>query len=63
MPWGEYFVVPENLWEAIEETPWTRWSEYSEIKDISIFYIPLMHSLNTRIAAESLAPSGRGGVR
>jgi DNA repair photolyase len=26
MPWGEYFVVPENLWEAIEETPWTRWS-------------------------------------
>ncbi|HKZ59499.1 MAG TPA: radical SAM protein [Candidatus Thermoplasmatota archaeon] len=24
--WGEYFMVPENLDEAIEETPWERWA-------------------------------------
>jgi DNA repair photolyase len=24
--WGEYFMVPENLTEAIEETPWAKWA-------------------------------------
>lgn len=24
--WGDYFLVPENLDEAIEKTPWERWS-------------------------------------
>jgi DNA repair photolyase len=24
--WGEYFMVPDNLAEAIEETPWERWA-------------------------------------
>ena len=24
--WGEYFMVPENLAEAIEQTPWAKWA-------------------------------------
>jgi len=26
MKWGDYFLVPSNLGEAIERTPWTRWA-------------------------------------
>ncbi len=25
--WGDYFLVPENLQEAIESTPWDRWAQ------------------------------------
>jgi len=26
LKWGDYFLVPSNLEEAIEKTPWTRWA-------------------------------------
>jgi len=58
--WGEYFMVPENLSEAIEETPWAKWAG-SEVMLSSMHdpYLPTLAPFARRILEIALA----AGVR
>ena len=56
--WGEYFMIPENLDEAIEETPWERWAG-SEVMLSSMHdpYLPTLAGFARTILEQAL-PAG-----
>jgi DNA repair photolyase len=56
--WGEYFIVPENLDEAIEETPWERWAGKEVM--LSSMHDPYLPQLATyaRSILEHALPAG-----
>jgi DNA repair photolyase len=56
--WGNYFLVPENLDEAIEKTPWGRWKG-KEVMMSSTHdpYLPTLASAARRILERAL-PAG-----
>ncbi|TET90299.1 MAG: radical SAM protein [Methanomassiliicoccales archaeon] len=57
-PWGNYFLVPENLDRAIERTPWQRW-QGKEVM-MSSTHDPYLPELapKTRIILEHALPEG-----
>src|SRR5207247_70871 len=56
--WGDYFMVPENLDEAIEDTPWEKWAG-KEVMLSSMHdpYLPQLASW-TREILERALPAG-----
>ncbi len=58
LKWGDYFLVPSNLKEAIEQTPWSRWAG-KEVMMSSTHdpYLPKLAS-HAREILEHALPSG-----
>lgn len=56
--WGDYFLVPENLEEAIDRTPWSRWAG-REVMMSSTHdpYLPALSGAARKILEHAL-PSG-----
>jgi DNA repair photolyase len=56
--WGEYFMVPENLSEAIEETRWEKWNGKEVM--LSSMHDPYLPQLTrwTRSILEHALPAG-----
>ena len=58
--WGQYFYVPENLWQAIKETPWHRWAgEEILMSSTHDPYLPQLYRYTRAILEYAL----RAGVR
>lgn len=58
--WGDYLLTPENLDEAIEDTPWTKWA--GEEVMMSSTHDPYLPKL-VRAARDILEHALRAGVR
>nr|MEB3844655.1 radical SAM protein [Desulfurococcales archaeon] len=60
LPWGKYFFVPENLWEAIMKTPWRKWKgEEVLMSSTHDPYLPQLYVYARAILERAL----RNGVR
>ena len=58
--WGEYFYTPANLWQAIVETPWHRWSgEEVLMSSTHDPYLPQLYKYTRAILEKAL----RAGIR
>src|SRR5712691_10744279 len=56
--WGDYFLVPENLDEAITRTPWRRWAgQEAMMSSTHDPYLPVLASWARRIL-ETALPAG-----
>lgn len=56
--WGEYFLVPENLGDAIEKTPWERWAgKEVMLSSMHDAYLPQLTAW-TREILERALPAG-----
>lgn len=56
--WGNYFSVPENLDEAMEQTNWSRWTgEEVMLSSTHDPYLPMLHR-STRKILEKALPAG-----
>ncbi|MEM3907067.1 MAG: radical SAM protein [Nitrososphaerota archaeon] len=56
--WGDYFLIPNNIEEAIEKTPWYRWKNREVL--LSSTHDPYLPQLApiTRIILEKALPAG-----
>lgn len=58
--WGDYFLVPENLDEAIERTPWHRWADIEVMMSSTHDpYLPKLAGVARQILEKALS----AGVR
>ncbi len=55
LPWGRYFFVPENLWEAIRKTPWWKWrGEEALMSSTHDPYLPQLYKYTRAILERAL---------